>query len=173
MGEFDLAGIPPMPRGVPQIEITYDLDANGILNVSAVEKSTGKTNKITITSDKSRSKDDIERMVAEAEKYAAEDKAVIERSEAKNGAESYLYNSRNAVQDEKVKEKLSTEDIEAVETVVKEGTAWLDEHGASATVEQIKTKQKAWEDAIRPVMTKLYAAAAPGDASGPRVEEVD
>lgn len=176
MGEFDLAGIPPMPRGVPQIEITYDLDANGILNVSAVEKSTGKTNKITITSDKSRSKEEIERMVAEAEKYAAEDKAVIERSEAKNGAESYLYNSRNAVQDEKVKEKLSAEDIEAVETVVKEGTAWLDEHGASATVEDIKTKQKAWEEAIRPVMTKLYAAAAApgaGDASGPRVEEVD
>lgn len=176
MGEFDLAGIPPMPRGVPQIEITYDLDANGILNVSAIEKSTGKTNKITITSDKSRSKEEIERMVAEAEKYAAEDKAVIERSEAKNGAESYLYNSRNAVQDEKVKEKLSTEDIEAVETVVKEGTAWLDEHGASASVDEIKEKQKAWEEAIRPIMTKLYATvAAPGasEESAPRVEEVD
>ena len=179
MGEFDLASIPPMPRGVPQIEITYDLDANGILNVSAVEKSSGKSNKITITSDKSRSKEDIERMVAEAAKYESDDKAVMERVEARNGAESYLYNSRNAVQDEKVKEKLSADDVAKVEEVVKAGLAWMDEH-RDADVTETKEKQKEWEDSVRPVMMKLYAAEAgkPGgattdDAPGATVEEVD
>lgn len=179
MGEFDLAGIPPMPRGVPQIEISYDLDANGILNVSAVEKSTGKTNKITITNDKSRSKDDIERMVSEAAKYEAEDKALMERVEARNGAEAYLYNSRNAVQDDKVKDKISETDRAEVEKVVKEGLDWLDAN-RDAPVETVKEKQKAWEDSIRPVFVKLYAAdagkpeaATEAEGAGPRVEEVD
>lgn len=182
MGDFDLAGIPPMPRGMPQIEITYDLDANGILNVSAIEKSTGKTNKVTITNDKQRSKEEIERMVTEASKYEAEDKAVMERVEARNQAEAYLYNSRNAVQDEKVKEKLGEEDRTAVEKVVKEGLEWLDEHRESAK-EEVETKKKEWEDAIRPVMMKLYAAeagkpgaadsGAEGEGAAPRVEEVD
>ena len=119
-------------------------------------------------------------MVAEAERYATEDKKVLERSEAKNGAEGYLYNSRNAVQDEKVKEKLSAEDISAVEEAVKEGLAWLDENATTAEPEEIKEKQKAWEEKVRPVMMKLYAADAgkPGaDAaaaeSAPRVDEVD
>ena len=179
MGEFDLGGIPPMPRGVPQIEISYDLDANGILNVSAVEKSTGKTNKITITNDKSRSKEDLERMIAEAEKHAAEDKAVMERVEARNGAEAYLYNVRNTVQDEKTKDKFSDEDKKTAEDTVKEGLDWLDEN-REASVEEVKEKQKAWEDTLRPIIMKLYAgsggaaaAADPGVAEGPTVDEVD
>ena len=176
MGEFDLAGIPPMPRGVPQIEISYDMDANGILNVTAVEKSTQKTNKITITSDKSRSKEEVERMVAAAAEYEAEDKAVMARVEARNGAESYLYNCRNAVQEEKVKEKLSAQDLSSVEQIVKDGLAWLDEH-RDAEAAEVKEKQQEWEKAVQPVMMKLYAAEAgksnPGQSSQPTVEEVD
>jgi L1 cell adhesion molecule like protein len=171
LGEFDLGGIPPMPRGVPQIEISYDVDANGILNVSAAEKSTGKSNKITITNDKSRSKEEIERMVAAAAEYEAADKAVLERVEARNVAEAYLYNSRNAVQDEKVKEKLSDDDRGAVEAVVKEGLEWLDSHREGDAAEY-KEAQSGWEEKIRPVMMKLYAGTGTGEA-GPKVDEVD
>merc|ERR1739836_15631 len=103
LGKFDLTGIPPAPRGVPQIEVTFDIDANGILNVSASDKSTGKQNKITITNDKGRlSKEDIERMVSEAEKYKAEDEEHKKKVEAKNALENYAYNMRNTVNDEKV-----------------------------------------------------------------------
>jgi L1 cell adhesion molecule like protein len=177
MGEFDLSGIPPMPRGVPQIEVTYDLDANGILNVSAAEKSTGKSSKITITNDKSRSKGEIERMVAAATEYEAEDKAVLERVEARNQAESYLYNARNAVQDDKVKEKLSDNDRSVVESAVKDGLAWLDMN-READSSTVKEKQKVWEESIRSVMMKLYAAEAGKNdpatsTSQPVVDEVD
>jgi L1 cell adhesion molecule like protein len=187
LGEFDLGGIPPMPRGVPQIEITYDVDANGILNVSASEKSTGKSNKITITNDKSRSKEDIEKMIQEAEKYAAADKEVMERVDARNGAESYLYNARNTLREEKVKEKLGEEDIDVAEKLIAEGLAWLDEN-REATAEEVKEKQKVWEDQIRPTLMKLYdgAGSASADASSagasagasaaepaPKVDEVD
>ncbi len=185
MGQFDLAGIPPMPRGVPQIEITYDINANGILEVSASEKSTGKSNKIAITNDKSRTKEEIERMIAEASKYEAEDKAVMERVEAKNGAEAYLYNARNTVREDKVKTTLSADDIKAVETTVTEGLAWLESAEPNTGADEIKGQQKEWEEKIRPVLMKLYAAgaAAGGSTDGstdgassdpePRVDEVD
>lgn len=180
LGEFDLGGIPPMPRGVPQIEISYDMDANGILNVSAMEKSTSKTSKITITNEKSRSKEEIDRMVEEANRYAEEDKTVMERVEARNGAESYLYNARNSTQEEKVKSVLSEEDVAAVEATVKEGLAWLDEN-READAAAVKERQTEWESAIRPVLMKLYATQAgkPGEpmstgpTAGPTVEEVD
>lgn len=103
LGKFELSGIPPAPRGVPQIEVTFDIDANGILNVSAQDKSTGKHNKITITNDKGRlSKDEIERMVAEAEKYKADDDAQKDRISAKNALESYAFNMKQTIEDEKV-----------------------------------------------------------------------
>jgi L1 cell adhesion molecule like protein len=183
MGEFELGGIPPMPRGVPQIEISYDLDANGILNVGAVEKSTGKTSKITITNEKSRSKEDIERMVEEASRYAEEDKAVMERVEARNGAEAYLYNARNSLDEEKIKAVLSEEDKTAAEAAIKEGLEWLDAN-REASADDVKEKQKAWEEVVKPIFMKVYAASAgKGDpaadmgasasAEGPRVEEVD
>jgi L1 cell adhesion molecule like protein len=177
MGQFDLMGIPPMPRGVPQIEISYDLDANGILNVSACEKSTGKSSKITITNDKSRSKEEIERMVQEAARYEAEDKAVMERVEAKNAAEAFLYNSRNTIEEEKVKDVLSESHRDAIEATVKAGLEWLDEH-RDADTNEIKVKQKEWEDAIRPLLMKLYAQQARAEngqteSSGPTVDEVD
>ena len=185
LGNFKLDGIPPMPRGVPQIEVSFDIDANGILNVSAAEKSTGKSQKITITNDKGRlSKDEIDRMVQEAENNAAEDKKRMERVEAKNQLESYLYNTRNSVREDKVKETLGESTVSEVEGWVKEGIEWL-EANTEGTKEEYEEKQKAYEEKIKPVMMKLYEkSGAPGSeptesaststsSQGPKVEEVD
>ena len=183
LGEFKLDGIPPMPRGVPQIEVSFDIDANGILNVSASEKSTGKATKITITNDKGRlSKEDIERMVQEAEKHSADDKLQMERVEAKNHLEGYLYNTRNAVREDKVKESLGEETVNDLEETIKEGIDWLDAN-PEAMKEEYEEKQKQYEEKIRPVMMKLYEQSGMGQApgstempdmsSGPRVDEVD
>ena len=183
LGEFKLEGIPPMPRGVPHIEVSFDIDANGILNVSAAEKSTGKSNKITITNDKGRlSKDDIERMVQEAEKHAADDKLRMERVESKNQVESYLYNTRNAVREDKVKETLGENTVSEVESWIKEGIEWL-EANPDGEKDVYDEKQKYYEDKIKPVMMKLYEkSGSPGSASAsdtggtesaPKVEEVD
>ena len=169
LGNFKLEGIPPMPRGVPQIEVAFDVDANGILNVTASEKSTGKSNKITITNDKGRlSKEDIERLVQEAEKNAAEDKVHMERVEAKNGLEAYLYNTRNTVREDKVKETLGEETVKDVESWVQEGMTWLDAHPDSEKADY-DSKQKECEEKIRPVMMKLYQGG-PGGADGPGVQ---
>lgn len=173
-------GIPPMPRGVPQIEVSFDVDANGILNVSAAEKSTGKSNKITISNDKGRlTKEEIERLVKEAEKNAEADKVQMERVEAKNGLEAYLYNTRNAVQEEKVKATLGADTVKEVEGWVKEGIDWLDAH-ATEEKDVYAAKQKEYEEKIRPVMVKMYqdagapgAEEAPKASAGPSVEEVD
>ena len=188
LGNFKLEGIPPMPRGVPQIEVSFDVDANGILNVSASEKSTGKSQKITITNDKGRlSKEDIERMVEEAEKNAAEDKVQMERVDARNGLESYLYNTRNTVREDKVKETLGSTTVKEIEDWVQEGISWL-EANPEADKDQYTEKQKVYEDKIRPVMMKLYqggpgqsdgpsagpsAGPSGGPSAGPSVEEVD
>lgn len=174
LGTFKLEGIPPMPRGVPQIEVSFDVDANGILNVSAVEKSTGKSQTITITNDKGRlNKDDIERLVKEAEKYAEEDKGRMERVEAKNQLETYLYNTRNAVQEEKVKETLGAPTVKEVGDWVTEGISWLEDH-TDESKEVYDEKKKEVEDKIRPVMMKLYQESGVGSAEqGPSVEEVD
>ena len=179
LGKFQLEGIPPMPRGVPQIEVTFDVDANGILNVSAVEKSTGKMNKIAITNDKGRlSREEVERGVEEAAKHEAEDKAKFERVEAKNQLESYLYNARNSLQEEKVKEKLGSDADKALATV-NDGIQWLEAHQEDEK-ELYVDKQKEVEDKIRPTMMKLYQDSAkdfqpdgPSPAPGPVVEEVD
>jgi L1 cell adhesion molecule like protein len=147
--------------------------------VTAAEKSTGKSQKITITNDKGRlTKEEIDRMVEEAEKHAADDKERMERVEAKNGLESYLYNTRNAVRDEKVKGTLGESTVNEVEEWVKEGIDWLDSN-QDAMKEEYVEKQKAYEEKIRPVMMKLYensGVSGSGDTdtnSGPRVEEVD
>ncbi len=180
LGKFTLDGIPPMPRGVPQIEVTFDVDANGILNVSAAEKSTGKSNKIAITNDKSRlSKEDIERMVNEAEAHAAEDKVRLERVEARNGLESYLYNVRNSLGEDKIKTTLGEGSVAEVEALVSEGLSWLSTN-ESATKEEFDEKQKSIETRVRTHFEKLYgqaqeqgAGAADTGAPGPKVEEVD
>merc|ERR1712150_304732 len=111
LGNFDLTGIPPAPRGVPQIEVTFDIDANGILNVSAADKSSGKSEKITITNDKGRlSKDEIDRMVNDAEKFKVDDAKQKERIDAKNGLESYCFNMKNTLEDENIKGKIDEND---------------------------------------------------------------
>ena len=182
LGNFKLDNIPPMPRGVPQIEVSFDVDANGILNVTASEKSTGKSNKITITNDKGRlSKEDIDRLVEEAEKNAAEDKVKMERVDAKNGLEGYLYNTRNSIREDKVKETLGEDTVKEVEDWIQEGISWLDSH-PDAEKGEYEEQQKKYEEKIRPVMMKLYqGAGAPGSApstapsadAGPPVDEVD
>ncbi|KAI5834104.1 heat shock protein HSS1 [Schizophyllum commune Tattone D] len=193
LGKFELSGIPPAPRGVPQIEVTFDIDANGILNVSASDKTTGKSNRITITNDKGRlSKEEIERMVSDAEKYKAEDEAAANRIQAKNALESYSYNLRNTLNEEKVAEKLEPADKSKLETAINETITWLD-NSQEASEEEYKDRQKELEGVANPIMQKLYGAAGgapggfPGGAApggfpggapgaseeGPSVEEVD
>jgi L1 cell adhesion molecule like protein len=153
--------------------VSFDVDANGILNVTAAEKSTGKSNKITITNDKGRlSKEEIERLVKEAEKNAEADKVQMERVEAKNGLEAYLYNTRNAVQEEKVKATLGADTVKEVEGWVKEGIDWLEEHREEEKA-VYDAKQKEYEDKIRPVMVKMYQDAGAPGAESQNADEVD
>ena len=182
LGKFELSGIPPAPRGVPQIEVTFDVDANAILNVSAADKTTGKSEKITITNDKGRlSKEDIERMVADAEKYKAEDEAAAERIQAKNGLESYTYNLRNSLNEEGLSSKLEASDKENLKKAIDETIEWLD-HSQEGSIDEYKEKQKELEEIANPILQKAYGAAggappqaggAPADESGPQVEEID
>jgi heat shock protein 1/8 len=166
LGKFELSGIPPAPRGVPQIEVTFDLDANGIMNVSALEKGTGKTNKIVITNDKGRlSKEDIERMLSEAEKYKAEDEAETSRIAAKNGLESYAYSLKNTMSDSKVDEKLEAGDKEKLKAEIDKTIAWLDEN-QTGTTEEYSEMQKELEAVANPIMMKFYGAGGEGGAGG-------
>jgi len=165
LGKFELSGIPPAPRGVPQIEVTFDVDANGILNVSAADKTTGKSNKITITNDKGRlSKEDIDRMVNDAEKYKAEDEAVAARIASKNGLETYCYNLRNSVENE-LKEKLEADDKTKLEKEITETISWLDA-SQEASKEEYDERQKALEAVANPIMMKVYGAAGGGMPGG-------
>ncbi|KAI4716213.1 heat shock 70 kDa protein [Aureobasidium sp. EXF-10727] len=191
LGKFELTGIPPAPRGVPQIEVTFDVDANGIMNVSALEKGTGKTNKIVITNDKGRlSKEEIERMLSEAEKYKEEDEAEAARIGAKNGLESYAYSLKNTISDPKVEEKLPADDKEKLSAKINETVEWIDSN-TTATKEEYESQQKELEGVANPIMTAFYqqsggapeggmpggmpggAGAAPAHDDGPSVEEVD
>lgn len=193
LGKFELTGIPPAPRGVPQIEVTFDIDANGILNVTAVEKSTNKENKITITNDKGRlSKEDIERMVNDAEKYRSEDEKQRNNISAKNALESYCFNIKSTMEDEKIKDKISDTDKTTVLEKCNEVIAWLDANQL-AEKEEYEHKQKELESLCNPIITKLYqgAGGAPGGmppfpgaggaapgagaagGAGPTIEEVD
>merc|ERR1712132_19115 len=129
LGKFDITGIPPAPRGVPQIEVTFEIDANGIMIVSAEDKGTGKAEKITITAEKGRlSEEEIERMVQEAEEFAEEDKMVKERIDARNGLESYLYNLKNTLEDDEKADSISAEDKKELQDMVDEILDWMDEN---------------------------------------------
>ncbi|RAL04989.1 molecular chaperone Hsp70 [Aspergillus ibericus CBS 121593] len=167
LGKFELTGIPPAPRGVPQIEVTFDVDANGIMNVSAIEKGTGKTNKITITNDKGRlSKEDIERMLAEAEKFKAEDEAEASRIQAKNGLESYAYSLKNTINEGKL--TISDADKEKVTAKVDEIISWLDSN-QTAEKDEYESQQKELEAVANPIISAAYGGAAggaPGAAPG-------
>jgi len=166
MGKFELTGIPPAPRGVPQIEVTFDLDANGIMNVSAVEKGTGKSNKIVITNDKGRlSKEEIEQMLADAEKYKEEDEAEGRRVGAKNGLESYAYSLRNTLSDPKVDEKIEAEDKKTLEAEISKIVEWLDD-SQQASREEYEEKQKELEAVANPIMMKFYGAGGEGGMPG-------
>ena len=162
LGKFHLDGIPPMPRGVPQIEVTYDIDANGILNVSAVEKSTGKEQKITITNDKGRlSADEVERMVQEAEKYKSEDDANRLRVEAKNTVENYCYSMKNSIGDEKLADKIEAGDKQTMLDAIEATTTWLDANPA-AEKEEYEEKQKEIEGICTPIVQKYYQGGGEG-----------
>jgi heat shock 70kDa protein 1/2/6/8 len=193
LGKFQLEGIPPMPRGVPQIDVTFDIDANGILNVSALEKSTGKEQKITIKNDKGRmSAEEIDRLVQEAERYKSEDEANRARVEAKNALENYAFQVRNSMNDEKLAEKVSEEDKKKVSDAVTATTQWLDSN-QQAEKEEFEEKQKALEALVTPILSALGGGAGgmpggmpggfPGGATssgpaeaadeGPKIEEID
>merc|ERR1712217_482922 len=191
LGRFDLTGIPPAPRGVPQIEVTFDIDANGILNVSAVDKSSGKKENITITNDKGRlSADEIEKMLADAEKYKAEDDHQKERISAKNGLESYCFNMKSTVEDDKFKDKIEEADRKNILDKCNDTINWL-EQNQMAEIDEYKDKQKEVESFCNPIIGKLYqqnqgatngmganncgsqSGQGFGNNCGPTVEEVD
>lgn len=165
LGKFELTGIPPAPRGVPQIEVTFEIDANGILQVSAADKGTGKSEKITITADKGRlSPEDIERMVKEAEEFAEEDKKVQGRINAKNGLESYLYNLKNSLDDEEkgIAGKIAEAEKNELVSLIDESLDWMEEN-PEADIDEYKAKQKEVEQVANPIMKKVYGSGgAPG-----------
>jgi L1 cell adhesion molecule like protein len=165
LGQFEFTGIPPSPRGVPQLEITYDIDANGILNVSACDKSSGKKQNLVITNDKSRhSKEQIEEMIKAAEKLKDEDEKQLKRIEARNSLESYIYNWRNQMDNKEITEKMESTDVETIKSTVKSVQEWL-ESNLTATTEEYQDKLKETENVLNPIITKLYSQAgvSPGD----------
>jgi heat shock protein 5 len=166
LGKFELTAIPPAPRGVPQIEVTFEVDANGILQVSAEDKATGKSEKITITAEKGRlSEEEIERMVREAEQYADEDKKVKERIDSRNGLESYLYNLKNTLDDDEkgLADSISAEDKKELKDMVDETLDWMDEN-PEADKEDYDAKLKEVEQVANPIMRNVYSKGAGGGA---------
>ncbi|KAG2621540.1 hypothetical protein PVAP13_3NG318000 [Panicum virgatum] len=188
LGKFELSGIPPAPRGVPQITVCFDIDANGILNVSAEDKTTGQKNKITITNDKGRlSKEEIEKMVQDAEKYKSEDEEHKKKVEAKNSLENYSYNMRNTIRDEKIASKLAADDKKKIEDAIDAAISWLDANQL-AEADEFEDKMKELESLCNPIIAKMYQGAgadmggaagmdedAPAGSGGPgpKIEEVD
>jgi L1 cell adhesion molecule like protein len=161
LGSFELTDVPPMRRGTAQIEISMDVDANGILNVSAVEKSSGKSKNITITNDKNRlSKEDIERMTQEAEKYKEEDEKNVERMRARNTLEDLLYSSKSSLEEEKLKDKFTEEDKKTILDKAKEVEEWLQDN-STASLDDIKAKTKEFETVFNPIMQRVYSQASP------------
>ena len=165
LGRFDLTGIPPAPRGVPQIEVTFEIDANSILQVSALDKGTGKSEKITITAETGRlSEEDIQRMRDEAAEYAAEDQAIKEKIDARNGLESYLFNLRNTLEDtdeRKLSEHVSTEEKKELVDVIDEALDWMEEN-PEADKASYDDKLKEVENIANPIMRNLYSGAGGG-----------
>merc|ERR1711907_848531 len=166
LGKFNLDGIAPAPRGTPQIEVTFDIDANGILNVSAADKATGKSQKITITNDKGRlSKEEIEKMVADADRFRAQDDAIRKKIEAKNGLENYCFQMRNTLNDEKLKAHFTDEDKQTIEATSNEGLQWIDGN-AEAEADAFEAKQKELEAKFNPIMMRIYQAAGGAPQGG-------
>ncbi|CAG9323631.1 unnamed protein product [Blepharisma stoltei] len=171
LGKFNLEGIPPSPRGVPQIEVSFDIDANGILNVHAIDKGTGKSERITITNDKGRlSKDEIDRMVNESERYKSQDEEQRKRVEARNSLEGFAYNLRNSTTDNSVKAKIPQSELSSLEWKIREILKWVEEN-PGARVDQYEEKQKELERVSNPIMAKIYqqggtTGESPGESPG-------
>ncbi|XP_011663778.2 heat shock 70 kDa protein IV [Strongylocentrotus purpuratus] len=184
LGQFELSGIPPAPRGVPKIEVSFDIDANGIMNVTAKDESTGRSNKITITNDSGRiSKEDIDRMINDAERFKAEDDAQRERIAVRNQLESYAFNIKSAINDASVESKLSSSDKEVVTKSVDDVITWMD-NNSLANKEEFSFKLEELQKTCSPIMAKLHAGSSPGHpgpqansssagSGGPTVEEMD
>lgn len=185
LGKFELSGIPPAPRGVPQITVCFDVDANGILSVSAEDKTTGQKNKITITNDKGRlTKEEIEKLLQEAEKFKSEDEEHRRKVESKNALENYTYNMRNSIKDDKIGEKLNSVDKKKIEDALDQTIQWLDGNQLAET-DEFEHKLKELEGLCNPIIAKLYSGGAAGKAAmdedgphggsgaGPKIEEVD
>ena len=174
LGKFELSGIPPAPRGVPQVEVTFDVDENSILQVSASDKGSGKAEQITITNDKGRlSQEEIDRMVREAEEYEEEDKAMREKIEARNSLESVAYGLRNQVNDkEKLGSKLSEEDTATIEEAVKEAIDWLDEN-QTAEKDDYDDQKKKLQDVTNPIIQRVYQQSGGAPEGGEEGGEED
>jgi heat shock protein 5 len=176
LGKFDLQNIPPAPRGTPQIEVTFEIDVNGVLRVAAEDKGAGSKESITISNDQNRlTPEDIERMVADAEKFADEDKALKEKVDARNELEGYLYGLKNQIADkEKLGGKLSEEDIETITDAVEKGIDWLDEND-EADAEEYKEQKKEVEEVVTPIISQLYQGegGAPGGEEDEDFDEDD
>nr|CBL53159.1 putative heat shock protein 70 [Psammechinus miliaris] len=178
LGQFELSGIPPAPRGVPKIEVSFEIDANGIMNVTAKDESTGRSNKITIKNDSGRlSKDDIDRMINDAERFKAEDDAQRERITAKNQLESYAFNVKSAINDTSAESKVSSNDKEVVTKAVDDVINWM-ENNSLADKEEFSFKLEELQKTCSPIMAKLHAGpqanpSSTGSGGGPTVEEMD
>lgn len=173
LGKFELTGIPPAPRGTPQIEVTFEIDANGILQVAAEDKGSGKSEKITITAEKGRlSEDEIERMVQEAEEFAEEDKRTKERIDARNALEGYCYNLKNTLEDEEkgISDKISEDDKESLEEAIREALEWLDDN-QEAEKEDYDAKQKELESIANPIVQQAYQTAPSEDEDEEEYDE--
>ena len=161
LGEFQLNGFPPMPRGIPQIEITYDVDSNGILNVNATEKSSGKSEKITVQNEKGRlSAEDIQKMVDEAEEFKEDDNKQRERIEQRNALDSYIFSVKQSLNDEKLKDKFTEDDKNSIQDKIKEVQEWYDDN-MEASKEDYVEKQKELESVFSPIMMRVYQETAP------------
>ena len=182
LGRFNLEGIPPAPRGVPQIEVSFEIDANGIMKVSAQDKSSGKVENITITNDKGRlSKEEIDEMLKKAEAMKKEDEEIKQRVEAKNHFEAYAYHTKSSMDDPNIGSKLSPGDKESVKKACEEAISWLD-NNPNASKSEIERKQKEVESKCAPIVSKIYQqGSSPNDAkespststSQPKFEDVD
>ena len=158
LGKFDLTGIPPAARGVPQIEVTFEIDENSILTVTGVEKGVGKSETISITNDKGRlTKEEIEQMIADAEKFADEDKAVKERIDAKHAFQNYIYTMRNTIEDkDKLAEKLSEDDKSTIQDGLTEAEDWLNSNGEDADKDAIEEQMKELQSICDPIIATVY-----------------
>merc|ERR1712070_478039 len=165
LGQFELSGIPPAPRGVPQVEVSFDVDANGTLSIGAHDKGTGKEESLTITSEKGRlSDDEIEAMVREAEEFAEEDSKEKAKIQARNELEAYLYNLKNSINDT-LEDKLTEDEKSQLNTAVNDGLDWLEDHPA-AEKDEYDEKQKEVEQIANPILKRAYESSAASSGAG-------